>query len=67
MSRGDVTLEADTLDGAPGLWVHPADGRSGEAIVHLHGGWFNFGSAKAYRHLVGHIAARAGARAFIPD
>jgi len=36
MSRGDVTLEADTLDGAPGLWVHPADGRSGEAIVHLH-------------------------------
>jgi monoterpene epsilon-lactone hydrolase len=36
-------------------------------ILHLHGGWFNFGSAKAYRHLVGHIAARAGARAFIPD
>jgi len=33
----------------------------------MHGGWFNFGSAKAYRHLVGHIAARAGARAFIPD
>jgi epsilon-lactone hydrolase len=64
--RGDVTFEADTL-GVPGLWVHPADWRSGEAIVHLHGGWFNFGSAKAYRHLVGHIAARAGARAFIPD
>jgi acetyl esterase/lipase len=65
--RGDVTFEADTLGGVPGLWVHPADWRSGEAIVHLHGGWFNFGSAKAYRHLVGHIAARAGARAFIPD
>jgi len=32
---------------------------------HLHGGWFNFGSAKAYRHLVGHIAARAGNEAFI--
>jgi acetyl esterase/lipase len=30
-------------------------------------GVLNFGSAKAYRHLVGHIAARAGARAFIPD
>ena len=65
--RGDVTFEADTLGGVPGLWVHPADWRSSEAIVHLHGGWFNFGSAKAYRHLVGHIAARAGARAFIPD
>src|ERR1700676_5242590 len=65
--RDDVTFETDALGGLPGLWVHPADWRSGEAIVHLHGGWFNFGSAKAYRHLVGHIAARAGARAFIPD
>jgi acetyl esterase/lipase len=33
----------------------------------LHGGWFNFGTAGAYRHLVGHIAARAGAKAFVPD
>ena len=65
--RDDVTFEADILGGVPGLWVHPADWRSSEAIVHLHGGWFNLGSAKAYRHLVGHIAARAGARAFIPD
>lgn len=65
--RDDVTFEADTLGGVPGIWVHPANWRSDAAIVHLHGGWFNFGSAKAYRHLVGHIAARAGARAFIPD
>src|SRR5882762_10432941 len=57
--RGDVTFEADTLGGVPGLWVYPADWRSGEALLHLHGGWFNFGSAKAYRHLVGQIAARA--------
>src|ERR1700721_4129135 len=64
--RGDVTFEADTLGGVPGLWVHPANWRSGEAIVHLHGGWFHFGSAKAYRHLVGHIAARTGAGGFIP-
>ena len=63
----DVTFEEDTLGGIPGLWVHPASWRSDEAIVHLHGGWFNFGSAKAYRHLVGHVAARAGARVFIPD
>ena len=67
LPRGDVTFEADTIGGVPGLWVHPADWRSDEAIVHLHGGWFNFGSAKAYRHLVGHIAARTGARAFVPD
>jgi monoterpene epsilon-lactone hydrolase len=67
VARDDVAFETDTLGGIPGLWVKPANGRSGEAIVHLHGGWFNFGSAKAYRHLVGHIAARAGARAFIPN
>ena len=67
LPRDDVTFEADALGGIPGLWVHPANWRSDEAIVHLHGGWFNFGSAKAYRHLVGHIAARAEARAFIPD
>jgi acetyl esterase/lipase len=67
LPREDVAFETDTLGGIPGLWVHPANWRSDEAIVHLHGGWFNFGSAKAYRHLVGHIAARAGTRAFIPD
>ena len=63
----DVTFEADALGGVPGIWVYPANWRPDEAIVHLHGGWFNFGSAKAYRHLVGHIVARARARAFIPD
>ena len=67
LPRDDVTFEANALGGIPGIWVHPANWRSDEAIVHLHGGWFNFGSAKAYRHLVGHIAARAGSRAFIPD
>jgi epsilon-lactone hydrolase len=62
-----MTFEADTLGGVPGLWAFPADFGSDEAIVHLHGGWFNFGSARAYRHLVGHIAARARASTFIPD
>jgi acetyl esterase/lipase len=36
-------------------------------MLHLHGGWFNFGTAKAYRHLVAQIAARVGAKAFVPD
>lgn len=67
LPRQDVTLEAGTVGGIPGFWVHPWERRADEAILHLHGGWFNFGSAKAYRHLVGHIAARAGAKAFIPD
>ena len=67
LPRDDVTFETDTLGGIPGLWVCPTNRRSGDAILHLHGGWFNFGSSKAYRHLVGHIAARAGAKAFVPE
>jgi epsilon-lactone hydrolase len=31
LPRDDVTFETDTLGGIPGLWVHPADWRSGEA------------------------------------
>jgi monoterpene epsilon-lactone hydrolase len=63
----DVTFESATVGDVPGLWVHPASSRSEQAILHVHGGWFNAGSATAYRHLVGHIAARAGTRAFVPD
>ena len=67
LPRDDVTFEADSPGGISGIWVRPANWRPEEAIIHLHGGWFNFGSAQAYRHLVGHIAVRAGVRAFIPD
>jgi hypothetical protein len=34
----------------------------GGTILDLHGGWFNWGSAEAFRHLVGHIAQREGSR-----
>src|SRR5882762_4728373 len=63
----DVTFEADTVGGISGFWAKPARAQKGAAIIHVHGGWFNFGSARAYRNLVGHIASRAGADAFIPD
>jgi acetyl esterase/lipase len=65
--RDDVTFEPATIGGVPGLWVRPASSRSDEAILHVHGGWFVSGTATAYRHLVGHIAARAGTKAFVPD
>src|SRR5258707_9529442 len=63
----DVAFESGALGGIPGLWIRPASSRLGEAILHLHGGWFVSGSAGAYRHLVGHIAARAGTAVFVPD
>jgi acetyl esterase/lipase len=62
-----VTFSPDTVGGISGLWCKPGKSRSGEAILHLHGGWFNWGTAQAYRHLVGHIAARTGVEAFVPD
>lgn len=49
------------------MWCKPSNARSGDAILHLHGGWFNLGSAQAYWNLVGHIAVRTGAEAFVPD
>jgi len=63
----DVTFEADTVGGISGWWAKPARPRNGAAILHAHGGWFNLGTARAYRNLVGHIASSAGAAAFVPE
>jgi acetyl esterase/lipase len=62
-----VTFREDILGGVSGWWCRPASVRPGEAVLHLHGGWFNWGTAQAYRHLVGHIAAEAQVEAFVPD
>ena len=62
-----VVYRQDTIGGVAGWWCEPADAAAGKVVLHLHGGWFNWGSAEAYRHLVGHIARGAQARAFVPD
>ena len=62
-----VTFEADTLGGVPGWWCRPQVAQPGVVVLHIHGGWFNWGSAKAFRNLVGHIAIHAGAVTFAPD
>lgn len=62
-----VTYEPDTIAGVAGWWCRVPGARKNVAILHLHGGWFNWGSAQAFCHLVGHIAARADVDAFIPD
>ena len=62
-----VTFREDTLGGLRGWWCEPLDALPNAAILHLHGGLFNLGSAHAFRHLVGHIARSASVGAFVPD
>lgn len=62
-----VAFHPDTVGGISGVWCRPSNARSGDAILHLHSGWFHWGSAQAFRNLVGHIAGRAGAEAFVPE
>lgn len=62
-----VTYEEATIGGVPGWWCRPDNPQTNAVILHLHGGGFVVGTAKAYRSFVGQIAARAGAAAFIPD
>jgi epsilon-lactone hydrolase len=66
-SPGGVNFEPDSLEGVSGWWAKPARARKGAAILHLHGGWFNWGAAQAFCNFVGHIAIAAEAEAFIPD
>lgn len=62
-----VNFRHDTIGGIAGWWCEPTDVQSGAVILHAHGGWFNWGSAASFRHLVGHVARSARARAFVPD
>ncbi|HTB15741.1 MAG TPA: alpha/beta hydrolase [Bryobacteraceae bacterium] len=62
-----VTFEASTVGGIAGWWAKPARAQKGAAVIHVHGGWFIWGTAQAYRNFAGHIALSAGTDAFIPD
>lgn len=62
-----VGYREDRIGGVSGWWCEPAGAPVDTAILHLHGGWFNLGSSKAYRYLVGHIARSAGTRAFVAE
>jgi epsilon-lactone hydrolase len=62
-----VTFEAATVGGISGWWAKPPQGRKRAAIIHVHGGWFLWGTARAFRYFAGHVALSAGTNAFIPD
>ena len=62
-----VAYTADTIGGISGWWARPTNKTPVGTILYLHGGWYVLGSAKAYRHLAGHVAHRTGAEVFVPD
>src|SRR6187200_3367892 len=62
-----VSYTSGRLGGVTGTWCAPAAARAGAVILYLHGGAFVLGSAQAFRHFAGQIAARAGISAFVVD
>jgi epsilon-lactone hydrolase len=62
-----IDYEAEQIGGVSGWWCRPSNAPSDHVVMHIHGGWFNWGTAEAFRHLAGHIAAQVGAAAFLPD
>ncbi len=63
----NVTYRPDIVGGISGWWCLPDGAKLGQALLHLHGGWFHWGTAEAFRGLVSHLARRAGVAAFVPD
>jgi len=66
-SAEGVTYEAATVGGVHGWWCRPAAADVGPAILYLHGGAYVVGSAQAYRHFAGQIAACAKAPVFVAE
>ena len=62
-----VSYEQGVVGGVPGVWCHPQNPCPGVAILHLHGGAYVLGSAHAYRHLAGQVAAPTSVSAFVAD
>ena len=62
-----VSFRPGVVGGVAGVWCTPTNTKPGTALLHLHGGWFTWGTAEAFGHLVGQIASRVGIEAFVPD
>jgi acetyl esterase/lipase len=62
-----VTYETAVVGGVAGVWCRPGVALPDAVILYFHGGAYIVGTAHAYRHLAGQIAARSGVAAFVPD
>jgi monoterpene epsilon-lactone hydrolase len=67
VTADNVVYEAAVVGGIPGWWCRPGDAAPDTAILYLHGGAYVAGSAHAYCHFAGQIAARAAAAVFVAD
>lgn len=63
----DVEYREGRVGGVPGVWCTPPSPAPGKVLIYLHGGAFILGSARAFRHFAGQLAARAGMAAFVAD
>jgi epsilon-lactone hydrolase len=62
-----VNYEEAEVGGVSGWWCRPDNAPADAAILYFHGGAYVVGSALAYRHFVGQVAARAKVAAFVPE
>jgi acetyl esterase/lipase len=62
-----VTYSESLVGGVPGVWCTPASRREETAMLYLHGGVYLMGTAHAFRHFAGQLAARVGVPAFVAD
>ena len=62
-----VTFAPGAVGGVSGWWCRPAPSHPRTAVLYLHGGAYGVGSAKAWRFLASHVAARALALVFVAD
>jgi monoterpene epsilon-lactone hydrolase len=62
-----VAYEKVAVGGVSGISCTPQRARPGAKILYLHGGAYVLGSANAYRHFAGQIAARAKAAVFVAE
>jgi epsilon-lactone hydrolase len=62
-----IEYSESVVGGVPGVWCRPKSCGAEAALLYLHGGGFVYGSARAFRNYVGHIAARSSVPAFVAD
>lgn len=62
-----VSFREVTDPSAPGWWCEPAGARPNSVVLHLHGGAYTKGSARAFRGLASQIAVRTRRAVFTLD